>query len=379
MNTATDRPLARWATGASTATTSGQPADAAQTISTLGKYHLIQEIGRGAMGIVYEGWDPIIARRVAVKTIRLPTMPDAELLDAIERFRREVRAAGRLSHPNIVSVFDYGETDVMAYIVMEYVDGGSLMTLLDNNEICPLPDVLRIMNDLLAGLQFSHEHGVIHRDVKPANVMLTSAGQVKIADFGTARIECSAMTHAGTVLGTPAYMSPEQFTGEMIGTRSDIYSAGVLFHELLTGHRLFVGTMSAIMQKVLHVDPPAPSRSARIVSPAFDGVVCKAMAKQPELRFVSAKAFAEAITRSASQSQAAEYDDATLIRATGRRLSPAIAENKTATWTGRNAEPTQLKAGFHAEDRCGGGRMHDTCGRRNGVAGGALGQPRAKP
>jgi serine/threonine protein kinase len=342
MGTVTNHPLALQAAGATSGR--GQPAEAPRTVSTLGKYQLMREIGRGAMGVVYEGWDPIIARHVAIKTIRLPAMADAESLDAIERFRREVQAAGRLSHPNIVSVFDYGETDDMAYIVMEYVDGGSLKALLDKNEMCPLADTLRIMNDLLAGLQFSHENGVIHRDIKPANVMLTRTGQVKIADFGTARVECSAMTHAGTVLGTPAYMSPEQFTGEMVDTRSDIYSAGVLFYELLTGHRLFVGTMSAIMQRVLHVDPPAPSLGARMVSPAFDGVISQAMAKHPELRFASAKAFADAIMRS-GQSRAAVQDDATLIRAPGPRFSRAVAGNRPVVPSGWNAYPLGLKRG----------------------------------
>ena len=207
-----------------------------ETIETLGKYEIKRPLGRGAMGTVYEGWDPIIARRVAIKTVRLPDhSDDAETQEALTRFRREAQAAGRLTHPNIVGVFDYGETNDLAYIVMEFVDGPPLKNVLDKQERFALPDVIRVMDDLLTGLQFSHDRGVVHRDIKPANVMLTSAGQAKIADFGIARIESSSMTQAGTLLGTPAYMSPEQFMGQVVDARTDIYSAGVLLYQLLTG------------------------------------------------------------------------------------------------------------------------------------------------
>ena len=161
-------------------------------IETLGKYEIKRTLGRGAMGIVYEGWDPIIARRVAIKTVRVPdTQDDPETEEALARFRREAQAAGRLTHPNIVGVFDYGETGDIAYIVMEYVDGPSVKSLVDKQERFAIADTMRIMKDLLDGLQFSHARGVVHRDIKPANVMLTSDGQAKIADFGIARIESS--------------------------------------------------------------------------------------------------------------------------------------------------------------------------------------------
>src|SRR4029077_13298657 len=159
----------------------------------------------------------------------------------------------------------------------------------------PLPRVAQIMEDLCAGLQFSHDRGVVHRDIKPANLMLTKGGQAKIADFGIARIESSSMTQAGTVLGTPAYMSPEQFMGQVVDSRSDIYSSGVLLYQLLTGERPFEGSMSAIMHKALNTDPPAPSQLSVTAPPSFDAVVRRAMAKRPEERFPSAKAFAEAI------------------------------------------------------------------------------------
>ena len=285
-----------------------------ETIEALGKYEIKRTLGRGAMGVVYEGWDPVIARRVAIKTVKLPDEADPETEDALARFRREAQAAGRLTHPNIVAVFDYGETSDLAYIVMEYVDGPPLKTLLDKNERFALPDTIRVMQDLLSGLQFSHERGVVHRDIKPANVMLTSTGQAKIADFGIARIESSSMTQAGTLLGTPAYMSPEQFMGQVVDARTDIYSAGVLLYQLLTGERPFEGSMSAIMHKALHTEPPAPSELSVTAPPSFDGVVRRAMAKRPEERFASASAFAEAVrTALANQAEPAVSEGETTM------------------------------------------------------------------
>jgi eukaryotic-like serine/threonine-protein kinase len=291
-----------------------------ETIESLGKYEIKRTLGRGAMGIVYEGWDPIIARRVAIKTVKLPeNADDPETEEALARFRREAQAAGRLTHPNIVGVSDYGETNDLAYIVMEFVDGPPLKSLLDKEERFALTDALRVMEDLLAGLQFSHERGVVHRDIKPANVMLTSAGQVKIADFGIARIESSSMTQAGTLLGTPAYMSPEQFMGQVVDARTDIYSSGVLLYQLLTGERPFEGGLSAIMHKALNTEPPVPSQLSVTAPPALDAVVRRAMAKRPEDRFASANAFAEAVrTALANPVSVAEpesEDEATMVAA----------------------------------------------------------------
>src|ERR1700749_4962601 len=279
-----------------------------ETIESLGKYEIKRPLGRGAMGTVYEGWDPIIARRVPIKTVKLPdNSDDAETEEALARFRREAQAAGRLIHPNIVGVFDYGETNDLAYIVMEFVNGPPLKNLLDKQERFALPDTIRVMEDLLTGLQFSHDRGVVHRDIKPANVMLTSTGQAKIADFGIARIESSSMTQAGTLLGTPAYMSPEQFMGQVVDARSDIYSSGVLLYQLLTGERPFEGSMSAIMHKALNTEAPSPSQISVTAPRPFDAVVRKAMAKRPDDRFASAAEFMSAI-RAAGAAPATEGD-----------------------------------------------------------------------
>jgi eukaryotic-like serine/threonine-protein kinase len=263
--------------------------------SALGKYQIRGVLGRGAMGTVYDGWDPAIGRRVAIKTVRLLDPDDAEARDALARFKNEAQAAGRLSHRNIVSVYDYGESDENAYIVMEFVEGQSLKQCLDAGQRFPIAETVRIMEHLLAGLQYSHDKGVMHRDIKPGNVILAKDGQVKLADFGIARIESSAMTVVGTVLGTPAYMSPEQLMGQPTDRRTDIYSAGVLLYQLLTGVRPFEGGLTVIMHKALNTTPPRPSTVAVAAPASLDPVVARAMAKQPASRFPNAAAFARAI------------------------------------------------------------------------------------
>ena len=294
-------------------------------LETLGKYTIRRQLGKGAMGTVYEAFDPVIERVVAIKTVRLPEVDDDETAEEIARFRREAQAAGRLTHPNIVGVFDYGESADLAYIVMEYVDGPPLKNLLDKKERFPVPTIVRIMGDLLAGLQFSHERGVVHRDIKPANLMLTKGGQAKIADFGIARIESSSMTQAGTVLGTPAYMSPEQFMGQVVDARSDIYSSGVLLYQLLTGERPFEGSMSAIMHKALNTEAPLPSQISVTAPRPFDGIVKKAMAKRPEDRFSSAAEFMEAIRAAvAAPTQAAQVEEAEATMLSVPRRAPAL-------------------------------------------------------
>ncbi|MCF3948470.1 protein kinase [Acidiphilium sp. AL] len=287
---------------------------AATDFTTLGKYDIVRAIGRGAMGTVYEGFDPIIARRVAIKTVSLDRADDPEAAEDLLRFKREAQAAGRLTHPNIVGVYDYGETETLAYIVMEFVEGDTLKSLLDRGERFAVADALRMMEALLAGLAYSHDHGVIHRDIKPANVMITRDGRVKLADFGVARIESSSLTQAGTMIGTPSYMSPEQFMGQTIDARTDIYSAGVLLYQLLTGEKPFEGSVTGIMHKVLNTEPPAASALSVSVTPALDAVVRRAMTKRPEDRFASARDFAAAL----HTSDAPADGDATMIAPTAR-------------------------------------------------------------
>jgi serine/threonine-protein kinase len=282
---------------------------------TLGKYQIRGVLGRGAMGTVYDGWDPVIGRRVAIKTVRLLDHADPEAQEGLERFKREAQAAGRLSHPNIVGVYDYGETDETAYIVMEFVEGQSLKQMLDARERFQIAETVRIMEQVLAGLQFSHDSGVVHRDIKPGNVMIAKGGRVKLADFGIARIESSVMTQDGTMLGTPAYMSPEQLMAQTVDSRSDLYSAGVMLYQLLTGERPFEGGLTAIIHKALNTTPPRPSEISVTAPASLDAVVARAMAKRPFDRYPDADSFARDLRAAvATPAPSVEMDgDATLV------------------------------------------------------------------
>lgn len=279
----------------------------------LGKYEIRRELGKGAMGVVYEALDPYIERRVALKTIRKDLLDQAESADAISRFRREAQAAGRLTHPNIVAIYEYGEDADVAFIAMEFVEGRELKSFNDARERFELPDILRIMNQLLQALDYSHEQGVVHRDIKPANVMMLGDLKVKVADFGIARIESSTLTQAGTVLGTPSYMSPEQFLGQTVDRRSDIYSAGVILYELLTGEKPFTGALATIMHKVLKEEPLPPSDLNVQLPQALDGVVRKAMAKRPDDRYATAGEFAAALAQAIAKPAPAPDLEATLL------------------------------------------------------------------
>ena len=274
------------------------------------------------MGIVYEGFDPVLQRTVAIKTILPAQLEGSELVSVLARFKREAQAAGRLNHPGIVAVYEYGEVDAeddntiiisanspplegqrVAFIAMEFVAGRELKDYFDDNERFSLKEVGRIMGEILDALDHAHGKGVTHRDMKPANLIVLPDGRVKIADFGIARIETSELTLAGTVMGTPSYMSPEQFQGQTVDFRSDLFSCGVILYQFLTGEKPFIGNMASIMYKVLREEPVPPSALNAALPPVWDRVVEKAIAKNPEARFQSAKAF-EAAIRDAVASQA---------------------------------------------------------------------------
>lgn len=265
-------------------------------LTKLGKYEIRRELGRGAMGIVYEGFDPYIERPVAIKTIQKTLIDQSEASEIFSRFRREAQAAGRLTHPNIVAIYEYGEEGDMAFIAMELLDGVELKEYFDKAKRFQLNEGVSIMLQLLEALEYSHERGVVHRDIKPSNILIAKNGKIKIADFGIAKIESSDLTHVGTILGTPSYMSPEQFLGLVADRRSDLYSAGVILYQLLTGERPFTGSnMSIIMHKVLHQAPVPPGQLNPVISQAMDEVVKKALSKRPEDRFQTAGQFMEAL------------------------------------------------------------------------------------
>ncbi|MCK9199972.1 MAG: protein kinase [Gallionella sp.] len=261
----------------------------------LGKYQIRSELGRGAMGVVYEAFDPLIERTVAIKTILKSSVDKSESEEAFSRFRREARAAGRLSHPKIVAIYEYGEDDDMAFIVMELIRGKELKEYFDREDSFSLDDGVRIVMQILDALDYSHAHGVVHRDIKPANILITRDGKIKIADFGIAKIDSSLLTQVGAVMGTPTYMPPEQFMGVEVDQRADIYSTGVILYQFLTGLRPFTGGVISVMHQVINQEPTPPSHINPNVPVQLDEVVMKAMAKKPEDRYQTVVEFMTAL------------------------------------------------------------------------------------
>jgi len=309
-------------------------------MSRIGKYEIRRELGRGAMGVVYEGFDPMIKRIVALKTIRADQLVGEQAETMIARFRREAQAAGRLSHPNIVSIYEIGEDEGVWYIAMEFIRGRELKSYFEANERFTPADIVRVMTKILDALGYSHRLGVIHRDIKPANVILLEDGGVKVADFGIAHIESSNMTQAGTVLGTPSYMSPEQIMGLPVDGRSDLFSAGVILYQFLTGERPFSGSATATMHKVLEEDPLPPSRFNVQVPGAMDAVVRKALAKRPDERYQTADEFAAAL-RGATERPNVTAEATLLANAEPPQVAPPVAPP---------VAPTQTKATAAAGD-----------------------------
>jgi serine/threonine-protein kinase len=261
----------------------------------VGKYTITGELGRGGMGVVYRGQDPVIKREVALKVLRRRDLDPNDAESVLERFKREAQAAGSLHHPNIVAIYEYGEDGDAVFIAMECVPGRSLRDHLVAGYRPELKAFPEILDQLLEGLEYSHSRGVIHRDIKPGNVLISEMGTAKISDFGIARLEQSHLTLMGEVLGTPYYMAPEQFDGQTADERSDVYSAAVIVYEVLTGRRPFEGQGAALMRQILEAPPPLPSTLEPRLPKEMDRVLLKALAKRPEDRFRSARQFLEAL------------------------------------------------------------------------------------
>ncbi|MFO1317240.1 MAG: protein kinase [Burkholderiales bacterium] len=282
------------------------------SLNRLGKYEIRRPLGQGAMGTVYLGFDPDIERLVALKTIRVDTRSSAAAAGYAARFRNEARAAGRLQHANIVGVYEYGVDDALAFIVMEYVEGRDLASYARGRIGFDFGQVVDFMSQLLDALECAHRHGVVHRDVKPSNLLVRRDGTLKVTDFGVARVDTAQLTATGMVIGTPSYMSPEQCVGKTADARSDLFSAGVVLYELLTGEKPFAGPAEAVAYRICHDDPVAPSRRATLHVPAgIDAVVAAALAKDPARRFPTARAFREALLRVAGTAPASGDVDAT--------------------------------------------------------------------
>lgn len=254
----------------------------------IGRYEILEVIGQGAMGIVYKALDPLIERTVAIKTVPIAQLKE-ESSEFEARFLREAQSAGRLSHPNIVTIYDVGETDDLAYIAMEYLSGTTLREIMDKGPI-PLDLVDATASQIAEALAYAHEHGVVHRDIKPSNIVITLPhGQIKLTDFGIAHLVNSEKTSAGLMLGSPRYMSPEQAMGQEINGRSDIFSLGAVLYEMLTGEYAFNGeSLPSILYGVINTTPVLPTLLRPEISISFETLILRMLSKQTEARIDSA-------------------------------------------------------------------------------------------
>ena len=284
-----------------------------------GKYQVSGLLGRGSMGAVYKAYDPDIKRAVAIKTIRWDVLQDGEASGQLgARFRNEAQAAGRMTHPGIVAVFEYGQSADCSYIAMEYVEGCDLREYFGRHTVFEEADVVSIMDQLLDALQHAHEHKVWHRDIKPANLIIMNDGRLKITDFGIARIEASEITQTFPLMGTHGYIAPEMYRGEKLDHRADLFAAGAVMYQLLAGKPAFGGAAETVMHQVCHENPASMASSDQLYCwKHFDPVIRKALAKRPEERFDSAAAFRTAVLEAHAQPARAKVSDSTIIVSTG--------------------------------------------------------------
>ncbi|RYG10608.1 MAG: serine/threonine protein kinase, partial [Burkholderiales bacterium] len=281
------------------------------SLKKLGRYDLVRVLGKGAMGIVYEGRDPNLDRRVAIKTVKVENLSEGAAAEYEARFRTEARSAARLQHPNIVSVYDSDRDGDVAFLVMEYIHGDDLKHHLDRGVRYSLEQSLKMVRELLSALDYAHKQGIVHRDIKPANLLLEPGGRVKLTDFGVARIQDSgeATRTQGSMVGTLKYMSPEQVQGQKIDSRADLFSVGVMLYQLLTDKRPFDGDNDfSIIHQIIGHTPAAPSSINSRLPTAIDAVVARALAKDREERFATARDFAAAL-----QSAMRRAEDATVV------------------------------------------------------------------
>jgi serine/threonine protein kinase len=308
------------------------------SLKKLGRYELIRVLGKGAMGVVYEGRDPNLDRRVAIKTVKVENLSEEAAAEYEHRFRTEARSAARLQHPNIVSVYDSDRDADIAFLVMEYIQGDDLKHYLDRGVRYSLEQSLKMIRDLLSALDYAHKAGIVHRDIKPANLLIEPGGRVKLTDFGVARIQDSgdATRTQGSMVGTLKYMAPEQVQGQKIDSRADLFSVGVVLYQLLTDKRPFDGDndFSIIHQIIGHNPPPPSSVNGRLPS-ALDAVVARALAKNRDERFATARDFAvalqSAIRRAEDQTVVPPADPLKKVEvaATGSRAGRSVPGNAT--------------------------------------------------
>jgi serine/threonine protein kinase len=266
----------------------------AGALTRAGRYQIVSELGRGSMGVVYQGFDPLIGRTVAIKTMLVEGLGPAEFEEYKARFQREAQAAGILTHPNIVTVYDFGEDNGVLYLAMELLNGKSLQDLVEEQNILPLETIVPMYEQVCSALDHAHRNNVIHRDIKPANIMILESGLVKVTDFGIAKMMSLGMTQAGQILGTPNYMSPEQVKGRGVDGRSDIFSLGVILYELVTGEKPFSGqNITTVIYKIINENPIPPRELDATIHPGLSYVISKALAKDPGERYQTCRDLAE--------------------------------------------------------------------------------------
>src|SRR3989441_1177023 len=266
----------------------------AMALTKIGRYQIVSELGRGSMGVVYQAHDPVIGRMIAIKTMLTEGLGSAEFVEYKARFQREAQAAGVLAHPNIVTVYDFGEDNGLLYLAMEVLEGQSLEKVVEAQNILPVETIIPIYEQVCSALHHAHTHNIVHRDVKPGNIMILSSGLVKVMDFGIAKMMSTGMTQAGQILGTPNYMSPEQVKGRPVDGRSDIFSLGVILYELLTGEKPFGGqNITTVIYKIINENPIPPRELDAAIHPGLSHITSKALAKNPDERYQACRELAE--------------------------------------------------------------------------------------
>ena len=332
----------------------------------IGKYEILGTLGKGGMGIVYKALDPDIEREVAIKTLRFDTLSESmEKEELLTRVIREAKAAGRLNHPGIITIYDVVRDEDLTYIVMQYVDGPSLQALIDSGKSFSPQEIIDVLKPVSDALDFAHQGGIVHRDIKPANILIDKSGQPFLADFGVARIETSTLTMAGTTVGTLSYMSPEQVKGQTVDKRSDIFALGVILYELLTGKKPFGGdNMSTILYRIVNEEPQRITDINKELHGRYEDVVRRALAKNPEDRYQSCRemiADLESPGRMAEATLAYEFGQETggepkkrktgLILAGAAALIAVVAGGAYLLFSGRQENSSELTRSLAAIEK----------------------------
>jgi eukaryotic-like serine/threonine-protein kinase len=296
-----------------------------QVTRTVGRYEILSELGRGSMGVVYRAHDPSIGRTVAIKMLLTERLASGDFSEYLERFHREAQSAGALAHPNIVTIYDFGEDNGNYYLAMEFLEGKSLERLVQEQPLLPVETIIPIFDQVCSALDVAHAHGIVHRDVKPANIMILESGRVKVTDFGIAKVMAAEMTQAGQVLGTPNYMSPEQVLNRPLDGRSDLFSLGAILYELVTGEKPFIGqNITTVIYKIIHEMPIAPRELDPGIHPGLSYVISKALAKSPDERYQTCSELANDL-KNYKNIEGVVVPGATMVMKTPLGVVPAVS------------------------------------------------------